>query len=32
MWPSPPGRDITDMAWKPVKPRGDTPFVVDEEA
>ena len=25
------GRDITEMAWKSVKPRGDTPFVVDEE-
>lgn len=25
------GRDITEMAWKSIKPRGDTPFVTDEE-
>jgi len=25
------GRDIEDLAWKSCKPRGDTPYVVDEE-
>lgn len=25
------GKDITEMAWKQFKPRGDTPYVVDEE-
>lgn len=26
------GRGIDDLAWKSCKPRGDTPYVVDEEA
>lgn len=26
------GRGIEDLAWKSCKPRGDTPYVVDEEA
>jgi RNA ligase len=25
------GKDITEMAWKSIKPRGDTPYVTDEE-
>lgn len=25
------GRDIDDLAWKSIKPRGDVPFVADEE-
>lgn len=25
------GRDVTDMAWKAVKPRGDAPFKTDDE-
>lgn len=25
------GRDVADLAWKLFKPRGDTPFIVDEE-
>ncbi|ACU71882.1 conserved hypothetical protein [Catenulispora acidiphila DSM 44928] len=25
------GRDIDDLAWKSIKPRGDVPFVTDEE-
>jgi len=25
------GKDIEDLAWKACKPRGDTPYVVDEE-
>lgn len=26
------GRDVDDLAWKSCRPRGDTPYVVDEEA
>jgi RNA ligase len=26
------GRDVADMAWKSIKPRGDVPFKTDEES